>query len=203
MPITDAKKLNSSSILSTMLDNQELSLRSFPCSALQIYTKIIFLNWANLYFWLLSLLSQWAALTCGHLANQHSIEFDDGAEGVFAVSCGCQDLAVALQHQFVILLLQQHQDVLQQQSVQICPEHRQQAQNELKDSHQKAESCISDYSCRGSNQCCAIPGKACKSSSWKLQQKATDGTGSAHDWLLCPCVALMILQHISELTRII
>lgn len=39
MPITDAKKLNSSSILSTMLDNQELSLRSFPCSALQIYTK--------------------------------------------------------------------------------------------------------------------------------------------------------------------
>lgn len=155
MPITDAKKLNSSSILSTMLDNQELSLRSFPRSTLKIYTKIIFLNWANLYFWLLLVLSQWAALTCGHLANQHSVEFDDGAEGVFAVSCGRQDLAVALQHQFVILLLQQHQDVLQQQSVQICPGSRG-AQNELKDSYQKAESCISDYSCRGSNQCCAI-----------------------------------------------
>lgn len=53
MPITDAKKLNSSSILSTMLDNQELSLRSFPCSALKNLHKIIFLNWANLYFWLL------------------------------------------------------------------------------------------------------------------------------------------------------
>jgi len=36
MPVTDAKKLNSSYIQSKMLDNQELSLRIFPCSTLEL-----------------------------------------------------------------------------------------------------------------------------------------------------------------------
>lgn len=34
-------------------------------------------------------------LTCRHLPNQHRAQLNDRAEGVFAVGCGCQNLAVA------------------------------------------------------------------------------------------------------------
>lgn len=46
-----------------------------------------------------------AALTCGHLSDQHCAELNDRAEGVLAVGRGGQDLAVAPQHQPVVLLL--------------------------------------------------------------------------------------------------
>lgn len=50
---------------------------------------------------------------------------------MFTVSCRCQNFAVTLQDQFIILFLQQHQNVLQKQSVEICTEHKR-TQNELK-----------------------------------------------------------------------
>lgn len=46
-----------------------------------------------------------AALTCGHLANQHRIQFDDRAEYMLALCSRSQDLAVTSQHQSIILLL--------------------------------------------------------------------------------------------------
>lgn len=66
------------------------------------------------------LLSRGVTLTCCHLANQNGVQFDDRAEGVFTVRCRRQDLTVTLEDQFIILFLQQHQNVLQQQSVEIC-----------------------------------------------------------------------------------
>lgn len=57
-------------------------------------------------------------LTCGHGAHQYSVELDDGAEGVLGVRGARQVLAVTLQDETLILLLQQDQDVLQEQRVQ-------------------------------------------------------------------------------------
>jgi len=61
-------------------------------------------------------------LTCGHGADQHSVELDDGAEDVLGVGAARQVFTVALEDEPLVLLLQQHQDVLQQQRVQLCPE---------------------------------------------------------------------------------
>ena len=58
-------------------------------------------------------------LTCGHRAHQHRVELDDGAEDVLGVGGARQVFAVALEDEPLILLLQQHQDVLQEQGVQL------------------------------------------------------------------------------------
>lgn len=53
-------------------------------------------------------------LTCRNWAHQHSAELDDGTEDVFGVSSTCEVLTVTPENKTLILLLQQHQDVLQQ-----------------------------------------------------------------------------------------
>lgn len=50
---------------------------------------------------------------------------------MFAISRRRQDFTVTLQDQLIILFLQQHQNVLQEQSVEICT-GRKGTQNELK-----------------------------------------------------------------------
>lgn len=62
--------------------------------------------------------------TCGHGADQHRVEFEDGAEGLFGVRRAQCCLAVALEHQFLVLLLQQHQKVLEEQHVQVWGRRR-------------------------------------------------------------------------------
>lgn len=60
-----------------------------------------------------------AVLTSGHWANQHGAELDDGAEDVGGVGGAGRILAVELEDQPLVLLLQQHQNVLQQNGVQL------------------------------------------------------------------------------------
>ena len=52
--------------------------------------------------------------TGGHGAHQHVVELDDGAEGARQVH------ALTLEHQPFVLLLQQHQHLLQQDGEQLC-----------------------------------------------------------------------------------
>lgn len=62
--------------------------------------------------------------TCGHGAHQHGVELDDGAEYVFGVGRAGQVLAVALEDEALVLFLEQHQDVLQQQCVELWMDGR-------------------------------------------------------------------------------
>lgn len=55
--------------------------------------------------------------TGGHRTNQDGVELDDGTENVFGVGCYCRVLAVELEDQTLVLLLQQDQDVLQEECV--------------------------------------------------------------------------------------
>ena len=57
--------------------------------------------------------------TCGHGADEHGIELEHRAEGLLAVRGAHGCLAVALQQQLLILFLQQHEEVLQQQHVEV------------------------------------------------------------------------------------
>lgn len=57
--------------------------------------------------------------TCGHRADEHGIELEHGAEGLLAVRRAHGRLAVALEQQLLILFLQQHEEVLQQQHVEV------------------------------------------------------------------------------------
>lgn len=61
-----------------------------------------------------------APATCGHGADEHRIELEDGAEGLLGVGGAQCRLAVTLQHQLLVLLLQKHQEVFEQQHMQIC-----------------------------------------------------------------------------------
>ena len=63
-----------------------------------------------------------AGLTSGHWTDQHGAELDDGAEDVLGVGGAGHILAVELEHQTLVLFLQQDQDVLQQNRVQLCEE---------------------------------------------------------------------------------
>lgn len=58
--------------------------------------------------------------TSGHRANQDGVELDDGTENVLSVGRCCRVLAMELEDQTLILLLQQDQDVLQEECVEIC-----------------------------------------------------------------------------------
>lgn len=58
-------------------------------------------------------------LTGGNRTNQNSVEFDDRAEDVLGVGGAGQVLAVELEDQTLILLLQQDQDVLQEDRVEL------------------------------------------------------------------------------------
>lgn len=57
--------------------------------------------------------------TCGHGADEHGIELEHRAEGLLAVRGAHGCLAVTLQQQLLILFLQQHEEVLQQQHVEV------------------------------------------------------------------------------------
>lgn len=74
--------------------------------------------------WPPSLVPGFFLSTCGHGADQHRVEFEDGAEGLFGVGRAQRRLAVALEHQFLVLLLQQHQKVLEEQHVQVWGRRR-------------------------------------------------------------------------------
>lgn len=58
-------------------------------------------------------------LTCGHRTNQHRAELDDRAERVLGVSGAGLVLAVELEDEALVLLLQQHQDVFQEEGVEL------------------------------------------------------------------------------------
>lgn len=67
-------------------------------------------------------LARWDRLltgTCGHRADEHGVELEHGAEGLLAVQGAHGRLAVALEQQLLVLFLQQHQEVLQQQHVEV------------------------------------------------------------------------------------
>lgn len=57
--------------------------------------------------------------TGGHWTNQDSVELDDGAEDVLGVGGRGRVLAVELEDQTLVLLLQQDQDVLQEECVEL------------------------------------------------------------------------------------
>lgn len=57
--------------------------------------------------------------TGGHWTNQDSVELDDGAEDVLGVGGRRRVLAVELEDQTLVLLLQQDQDVLQEECVEL------------------------------------------------------------------------------------
>lgn len=57
--------------------------------------------------------------TGGHRANQDGVELDDGTENVLGVGRCCRVLAVELEDQTLVLLLQQNQDVLQEECVEL------------------------------------------------------------------------------------
>jgi len=57
--------------------------------------------------------------TRGHGADEHRVEFEHGAEGLLVVQRAQRRLAVALEHQFLVLLLQQDQEVFEEQHVQV------------------------------------------------------------------------------------
>lgn len=59
------------------------------------------------------------ARTGGHWTNQDSVELDDGAENVLGVGRCRRVLAMKLEDQTLVLLLQQDQDVLQEESVEL------------------------------------------------------------------------------------
>lgn len=59
------------------------------------------------------------ALTCRHRTNQDSVEFDDWAENVLGVSSAGLVLAVELEDEPLVLLLHQHQDVFQEDGVEL------------------------------------------------------------------------------------
>lgn len=58
-------------------------------------------------------------LTGGHRPNQDSAELDDGTENVLGVGRCRRVLAVKLEDQTLVLLLQQDQDVLQEECVEL------------------------------------------------------------------------------------
>jgi hypothetical protein len=55
--------------------------------------------------------------TCGHLPEEHGVELDDGAEHLLALLHRHVALALALEHHLVVLPLQQHQQVAQQNAL--------------------------------------------------------------------------------------
>lgn len=57
--------------------------------------------------------------TCGHGADQHRAELDDGAEDVFGVRRACQVLTVTLEDETLVLFLEQDQDVFKEEGVQL------------------------------------------------------------------------------------
>lgn len=66
-----------------------------------------------------------ASLTCGHRANQDGAELDDRAEDALGVGGAGLVLAVELEEEPLVLLLQQHQDVLQEDHVELWKKNRQ------------------------------------------------------------------------------
>lgn len=59
------------------------------------------------------------ALTSRHRTNQDGVEFDDRAENVLGVSSGGLVLAVELEDETLVLLLQQDQNVFQEDHVEL------------------------------------------------------------------------------------
>lgn len=60
-----------------------------------------------------------SALTCGHRTNQDAAQFDDWAEDALGVGSAGLVLAVELEDEPLVLLLQQHQDVFQENHVEL------------------------------------------------------------------------------------
>lgn len=61
-----------------------------------------------------------AVLTCGYISGQQILQLEDGAVRVFVVVAdGLLIGGLALEHQAIVHALQQHQDVLQQQHLQL------------------------------------------------------------------------------------
>lgn len=55
--------------------------------------------------------------TCGHVPEEDGVELDDGAQHLLDLLRGEVALAVTLQHQLVVLLLEEHQHVPEQHTL--------------------------------------------------------------------------------------